>query len=123
QEEPLLRPLKFFDKDPIPFGKYARSTFYRTLHTLRMTNEALSADAGFRKVVAGDTTAVYAFVREKGAKKVLVILNLSAREQNIALKDASLMGEPLNVFGGNKETLSDKQWKMEPWGYAVYDYQ
>ncbi len=123
QEEPLLRPLKFFDKDPIGFGKYERAKFYTTLQTLRKNNPALSASASFRKVSAGDSTSVYAYVREKGTCKVLVVLNLSAKEQTISIKDASLAGEPLNVFGGNKEVVLNKDWKIEPWGYAVYEYR
>jgi len=123
QEEPLARPLKFFDKDPIGFGKYERAKFYSTLQNLRKNNEALSADAGFRKIAAGDSTAVYAYVREKGAQKVLVVLNLSAKEQSISVKDASLAGEPLNVFGGSKEAVLNKEWMIEPWGYAVYEFK
>jgi glycosidase len=120
QEEPLARPLKFFDKDPIGFGKYERAKFYTTLQNLRKNNGALSANAGFRKVSAGDSTAIYAYVREKGTEKVLVVLNLSANEQTISIKDAALAGEPLNVFGENKEVVLNKDWKIEPWGYAVY---
>ncbi len=120
QEEPVTRPLKFFDKDPIGFAKYGRAGFYTTLQNLRKTNAALSAAASFKKVSAGDSTAVYAYMREKGSQKVLVVLNLSAKEQNIKITDASLSGEPLNVFGGSKETVLNKDWKMEPWGYAVY---
>jgi len=123
QEEPVLRALKFFDKDPIVFGKYERAKFYTTLQNLRKNNAALSADAGFRKIAAGDSTAVYAYVREKGPQKVLVVLNLSAKEQSISVKDASLAGEPLNVFGGSKEAVLNKEWMIEPWGYAVYEYR
>jgi glycosidase len=92
------------------------------LQNLRKNNSALSADAGFRKVSAGDSAAVYAYVREKGTGKVLVVLNLSAKEQTISIKDAALAGEPLNVFGGSKEAILNKEWKIEPWGYAVYAY-
>lgn len=122
QEEPLKRPLKFFDKDPIKFGKYERAKFYTTLQNLRKSNSALSAEAGFRKVEAGDPAAVYAYVRQKGDKKLLIILNLSAKEQSILVKDATLDGEAMNVFGGNKETVYNKEWKIEPWGYAVYEF-
>lgn len=123
QEEPLARPLKFFDKDPIGFGKFERAKFYSTLQKLRLNNNALASTASFRKVSAGDSTAIYAYVREKNTNKVLVILNLSPKEQTISIKDASLAGEPLNVFGGSKEAILNKEWKIEPWGYAVYEYK
>lgn len=122
QEEPVLRALKFFDKDPIAFQKYQRATFYKTLLDLRKRNIALSADAGFRKVHVGDDKAIYAYVREKGNKKVFVILNLSATAQNISISDKSLMGTAFNVFNGTKEKIGNRQQKLKPWGYKVYEY-
>jgi glycosidase len=122
QEEPALWPLKFFDKDPMTFQKLLRAGFYKTLLNLRKRNSALSADASFKKVSVGDEKALYAYVREKAGKKVLVILNLSGKEQKVTVKDKTLTGNPYNVFMGKKEPLSSKQWMIEPWGYVVYEY-
>lgn len=122
QEEPVTRAIRFFDKDTIRFKNYARTKFYKTLLMLRKNNIALSADASFRKIHAGDDKAVYAYVREKGGKKILVILNLSAHEQTITIKDKSLLGRPYNVFIYNKEPLTSKPWNIEPWGYVIYVY-
>lgn len=122
QEEPLLRALSFFEKDPIHFAQYAKADFYKTLLSLRKRDAALSANAAFKKIPAGDENAVYAFVREKAGKKVLVILNFSNSEQSITIKDKSLWGSPYNVFMHRKESLSSRSWKMESWGYAVYEY-
>jgi alpha-amylase len=122
QEEPILRALEFFEKDPITFGKFERAAFYKTLLNLRKRNVALAANASFRKVHVGDDKALYAFLREKNGKKVFVILNLSNEEQRVTVNDAKLFGSPLNVFSGNKERLTNKQWMIEPWGYVVYEY-
>jgi len=122
QEEPVLRAIAFFEKDPMSFQKLERANFYKTLLALRKRNPALAADASFRKVKAGNETAVYAYVRQKTGKKVLVILNLSANEQSIKINDRSLWGNPYNVFMGTREKLSNKEWKIEPWGYVVYEY-
>jgi alpha-amylase len=122
QEEPVLRAIKFFDRDPMQFGEYKRAAFYKTLLALRRTNEALSADASFRKINVGDERALYAFVREKNGKKLLVILNFSAGEQTIRLRDAALQAKAYNVFQRVAETLSGREWKIGPWGYAVYAY-
>lgn len=121
QEEPVLRPLEFFEKDPMSFGKFKRAAFYKTLLELRKRNAALSADASFKKISVGDDKAVYAFVRIKGTKKVLVILNLSKYQQTITIKDKTLLGNVYNVFMGANEVLSSKAWNIEPWGYAVYE--
>jgi alpha-amylase len=122
QEEPVLDSISFFYKDTIIFNHLNRAKFYKTLLELRKNNPALAANASFRKVQAGDDKAVYAYVREAAGKKVFVILNLSAREQTIKVTDSSLHGEPLNVFMYTKELLKDTEWKIEPWGYAVYVY-
>jgi alpha-amylase len=92
QEEPVLRAINFFDKDPMPFEKLQRATFYKTLLNLRKRNAALSPDASFRKVSAGDDKPVYAYVREKVRKKIIVILNLSTEPQRINIKDKTLFG-------------------------------
>ena len=123
QEEPFLDSLSFFYKDTISFGKYARANFYKTLLNLRKNNPAMAGDASFKKIVAGDEKDVYAFTKQKGNSKVLVILNLSSKQQTIAVKDASLHGKPYNVFMGNAEPLTEKAWNMEPWGYAIYEYK
>jgi 1,4-alpha-glucan branching enzyme len=120
QEEPVLRPIRFFEKDPIEFGKFGREKFYHTLLNLRKNNPALAANALFRKVNAGDKKAVYAYVRQKGTSKILVILNLSDKEQTISVQDKTLSGNPYNVFMGRKEPLGSTPWKMEAWGYAIY---
>jgi alpha-amylase len=122
QEEPVLRAIKFFDKDQIKFRSYDRAKFYKTLLTLRRRNPALSADASFRKVDAGDNKAVYAYVREKAGKKVLVILNFSAAPQMITINDSDLLGKPFNLFHDDEEPLTAKPWTLPAWGYAVYVY-
>ena len=122
QEEPVLRALQFFDKDPMTFERLERASFYKTLLELRKRNNALSADASFRKLRVGDEKAVYAYVREKGRKKVLVILNLSKDQQQVHIKDKTLAGYAYNVFGGKKELLSPRGFNLQPWGYVVYEY-
>lgn len=122
QEEPVLRALKFFDKDPITFNLLRRAKFYKTLLNLRKRNPALSADASFNKVNVGDEKSIYAYTREKAGKKVLVILNLSNKQQPVSLKDQSLLGKAYNLFKGDNEILTSKGWVMQPWGYLVYEY-
>ncbi len=122
QEEPLLRPLKFFEKDPIVFGKFERAKFYMSLQDLRKKNPALAADASFKKVNLGNDTTIYAYVREKGNHKVLVILNLTKKEQDIKITDKSLQRLAYNIFTGVNEQLSEKRKSLPPWSYFVYEY-
>ena len=123
QEEPVMDSISFFYKNPIRFGKYGRAKFYKTLLNLRAATPALATDASFKKINVGNEKALYAYVREKDGHKVFVVLNLSSIQQNIKIADASLAGEPLNVFMGVKEKLSvGHSFNIEPWGYIVYNY-
>lgn len=122
QEEPVLRSIKFFDKDNMNMGKYDREKFYKILLNLRRFNTQFAANASFRKVNVGDAKAVYAYVRQLGDKKALVILNLSAHAQTITVDDQDLLGRAHNVFAKQDEPLTNKPWKMDPWGYAIFTY-
>jgi alpha-amylase len=123
QEEPILRNISFFEKDTIKFEKLSRAPFYRTLLHLRKDFAPLASNASFKKISAGDDKAVYAFVREAGGKKLLVVLNLSPKLQSIKITDNSLHGSPFNIFSGGNESISDQPSQMKPWGYAVYKYE
>jgi alpha-amylase len=122
QEAPFLDSISFFYKDTIDFGNFARASFYSTLLNLRKNNAALAANASFKKVDAGSPKQLYAFVRENEGKKVLVILNLSNKEATVKLTDNSLKGQPYNVFLMNNEDPTVEPWRLEPWGYVIYEY-
>lgn len=122
QEEPVTDSISFFYKDTISFGKLERAKFYKTLLELRKNNPALAANASFRRTSVGDDKALYAYVREAGDKKILVILNLTNKPQTVKVADYSLYSNPLNLFMGTPETLSGKPFGIEPWGYIVYVY-
>lgn len=122
QEEPVLDSISFFYKNPIQFGKYQRANFYKTLLNLRKRNEAFAMDASFKKLSVGNDEAVYAFVREKGKSKVLVVLNLSAKEQDVNIKEATALGKAKNVFTGKDEEIKSENKKMQPWGYWVFEF-
>ena len=123
QEEPFLDSLSFFYKDTITFGKYERAPFYKKLLSLRKENPAMAADAGYIKLESNNDDQVYAYLREKNGRKVLVVLNLSDKKQDTDLKGAKIDGSALNVFSGKKETLqANQKFTLEPWGYYVYSY-
>ncbi len=122
QEEPFLDSISFFYKDSITFGKYQRAPFYKTLLTLRKSTPALAVDATFTKLQSSDDASVYAYTKAKDGKKVMVILNFSNRPQTVTLK-GNIAGEPLNVFAGKAEKITDGQnFSLAPWGYLVYSF-
>ena len=115
-----LDSLSFFYKDTIPFKQYQRAGFYKTLLQLRKNNPALAASAGYKKLRTGNDAALFAFEREKDGNKVLVILNLSKKPQQLKWTDQPSAAAWNNVFAGNNEPV-DKGFGIEPWGYAVYE--
>jgi len=123
QEEPVLRAIPFFEKDVMEFKNYGRAALYKTLLDLRHQTPALAVDASFRKISVGNDVALYAYIRQQGESKVLVILNLSPGEQTITINDKDCTGEPLNVFMGVKESLQPgHSFNIQPWGYVVYKW-
>ena len=123
QEIPNKKRLKFFVKDTIQWNKYEMEPFYSTLLHLRKSNEALAADASYKKIVTSNDVAIFAYTREKNKHKVAVILNLSNQLQSLTIKDVNLHGKPMNVFAKKKETLARNHvFTLKPWDYLVYDY-
>ncbi len=123
QEEPVLDSISFFYKNPIPFGKYKRASFYTTLLLLRASTPALATDASFKRVQVGDDTGLFAFTREKDGHKIAVILNLSNREQTVTINDSTLTGNPKNVFMEVREPIAaGYSFNLNAWGYEVYNY-
>jgi glycosidase len=125
QEIANKKRLKFFVKDPIDWGKnYPMAPFYRTLLNLRKINPALAASASYKKLTSTKDNAVFAYVRQQGNYKVVVILNLSKQAQQFSISDKLVAGNPMNVFMGVREKLDEKHvFSVEPWGYIVYEYR
>ncbi len=125
QELPNKKRLKFFVKDTIPWtGKYEMAAFYKTLLNLRKTNPALAYDAAYKRLPSSNEDAVLAYTRQKGGKKILAIFNMSKKGQKFTIKDSTFTGNPMNIFMGVNEQISDThEFSIEPWGYIVYDYR
>ena len=125
QEDMNKKRLKFFVKDTIPWdGKNTMAPFYKTMLGLRKSNMALAADASYKRLSGTADTSIFAYKREKEGHKVVVILNLSKQAQKFSIKDASINGNPMNIFMGVKEKVNDiHEFSIEPWGYIVYDYK
>jgi alpha-amylase len=122
QEEPFLDSISFFYKDTITFSKYERSYFYNRLLTLRKTNPALSVDAVYTKLKSSNDDIVYAYIKEKNKRKILVMLNFSNKPQTFSV-NGNIEGQPENIFIGKPEIIKNNQnFSLAPWGYLVYSY-
>ncbi|NNV53995.1 alpha-amylase family glycosyl hydrolase [Limnovirga soli] len=123
QEEPYLDSISFFYKDTISFSKFGRADFYTKLLNLRKTNTALAANAAFTKIATSNDGAIYAYSRENGKDKVVVLLNLSATPQTFTLTSADISGNATNIFTGKTEAVTKGQsFNLAAWGYLVLSY-
>ena len=127
QEMPNLKRIKFFDKDVIDWtGNYELQSFYKTLLTLHATHPALrGGDATVQtfRLKTSDSKNVFAYLRKKDDKEVLVLLNLSV-ENNLAvdITDEMVKGIFKDVFSGSvKDFTGDRKISMQAWEYLVYE--
>ena len=125
--KPLLyngQELSFSKTDPSPvLGARAQSpvySFYRDLLKLYQNNSALNSGS-FAKIATDNDDKVYAFTRQSGANRVLVVVNLSEESQTVTLQNADVAGQYVDAFGNAKISLSaSPTLKLEGWQYRVY---
>jgi len=128
QEIPNLKRLKFFDKDTIEWDDHAATIipFYKILLNLRATNPALRAgDPAVQtfRIKTSEPGHVFAYLRKKGGKEVLVVLNLSAANKlRFDIIDEKLTGIFRNAFSGAaNDFTTEKSFEMQAWEWLVYE--
>jgi 1,4-alpha-glucan branching enzyme len=123
QEVCLNKKLKFFVRDPIKWDTCSLTEFYKTLTSLKHNNKALwNGDSGgpMVKIKTNNDNKVFAFYREKGESRVVVLLNLSKKSVAVKPLPVNLNGEYRDYFEGLKTVLPlTDSLKIEPWGYKV----
>ena len=124
QEAGLRHRLAFFDKDSIPWKDDEFGSLYTALLNLKLANRALwNGDSGgaVERVKTSNDNAVLAFRRERGDDRVVVVINLSQRSQQVELRGKPFAGDYTDVMTGRPVTLRDGTWlKLQPWDYRVW---
>ena len=125
QELPVYDHLKFFEKDVIQWGDENKlHEFYKALLHLHSKHPALRAADGnvtaHRIKISGDEN-IFAFLRKNGFSEVLVVLNLSEKNNiRIEIADDRIAGEYKSLFGETRyDFISEKHFIMPAWGYEV----
>ena len=87
QEAGLDKRLKFFDRDPIVWEDFARTSLYQTLVALKHQHEALRSDLreGNLEIIETGNPDVFAFRRVSGSDQLRVAVNLSGRQTQVSL--------------------------------------
>lgn len=122
QEEPVLRPVSFFEKDSMGFKKYERASFYKTLLNLRSTNAAFNEDAIFERIAVNQPDKVMAYSRKHGNSFVVVVLNLSNEKQAVSLNAKLPTGNKYYEVFSHQENKDIHNVQLEAWGYKVFVY-
>lgn len=124
QEVALNKRLQFFEKDVIDWGKTSDFTdFYRRMNELKKSNECLwnAANGGSFTPLKTDLPAeVLSFVREKNGNRLIVVVNLSDREQTIHLQDKGIAGSFTDQLSGLAVEYTENQPILLPaWGFLI----
>lgn len=119
QEEPVLRPLAFFEKDPITFEKFERAPFYSALLHLRKSNAAFAESAQFKRLSVDHPGQVMAYERTNGKEKVVVVLNFSGFAHEVIISGIN-EGEQYQELFSNQVTHKINHLTLPAWGYKVF---
>lgn len=122
QEVGLDRRLEFFTRDPIVWPKETHPTakLYQVMTKLRRENAALHTGAPMRRLDTTDNATFYVVERSAGAKKVVGIFNLTAKDSKADLYDAALTGKWTDAFTGETVELNGLvPLEMKGWRYRV----
>lgn len=123
QEAGLDKRLRFFEKDTINWENMVYGDLYTKLNNLKKENKALwNGENGgiMTRLNDGSNQWIYAFIREKNEDKVITIINLSNKPQDVVIALDIESEKYKNVFSGEELVIS-KSDKIEllPWAYLV----
>jgi glycosidase len=122
QEIGLDRRLEFFERDPIVWPKetHPATKLYQVMTRLRHEHPALHTGAPMRRLDTTDNATFYVVERAAGAKRVVGIFNLTARDAKADLFDPALAGTWTDAFTGESVTLNALvPLDLKGWRYRV----
>jgi glycosidase len=123
QEAGLDKRLLFFEKDEIDWTNIRFQEFYTKLNKIKKDNPALWNGMHGGKIEIIDNTDsenIFSFIRELEGNKLLVLMNLSADEQQFILEGTDLAGDYMNAMTGDSIMLEDNQEvDFAAWEYLV----
>ena len=94
--------------------------FYKKMFDLRNRNAALGADAFYAKLTTSADPNIFCYMRQKGANKVVVALNLTGQTQNFTIK-GPITGLLTSVTGKKINLTESTTIQLEPWGFGIWE--
>lgn len=124
QEVCLNKRLRFFERDTISWDSCKMTDYYADLIRLKKENRALwNGDwGGTMEIIGTDRdNRVFAYSREKDNNKIVVFLNLTAKDVSFTPGDDQPDGDYTEIYSGEEMTFpAEEKTSLEPWGYKVY---
>ena len=113
----------FFEKDEIDWTNIRYQEFYTKLNKIKKDNPSLWNGINGGKIEIVDNTNsqnIFSFTRGKDGNKLIVLMNLSADEQQFILEGTDLAGDYMNAMTGDSIMLEDNQEvDFAAWEYLV----
>ncbi len=122
EEAGLNKRLEFFVKDTIDWSDLSMQSFYTKLIHMKKENQALwNGNSGGTVIfLESGNEQILAFEREKGANKLLVIMNLSAADASTTLTTSSSDGSYQCYFSESKFDWGQNQMiELKPWEFLI----
>jgi len=123
QEAGMKKSLLFFDKDTVPsWNNLMEFRFYQSLNDLKHTQPALHAGATGGKMIRYTTESpvVYIFARVLPNDRVMVVLNLSSKPQQIHFTGTKPAGQWINwISKKDVDASSLENTTLAPWKYEI----
>lgn len=123
-EAGLDKRLKFFDKDPINWNSSnaaQRFEFYKSLAAIRHKNPALwiNVEGQTNTQLFTDQKDVYAFIRQSGQNKVLVVINFTGKTVKLSASKIPGLEQYMLKMYKNLKTDGVDLYEIGPYGYSV----
>ncbi|KXI27326.1 alpha-amylase family glycosyl hydrolase [Paraglaciecola hydrolytica] len=124
QEAGNPKRLAFFDRDPIEWRNHEIGDLYQQLITIKKSHSALANGqwgATMLHVANSSPDSVFSFVRQDAYSQVLVVLNLSAKVQNVCLHSALVTGSYRECLRQELQNFdSITEFELASWDYRVW---
>ncbi len=124
QEAGLDKRLSFFEKDTIEWKEHSFYKLYKSLCTLKKSNELLlcgDKGAELKFIPNNNQQNILSFVRVKENKKLLAIFNLSDTPSKVLMKDDTVTGV-FSEFLSDDEIITNGvlELKLGGWSWKIY---
>lgn len=124
QESAMDKRLDFFDRDPVQWGDYSMTGFYKHLFDLKKSNPALfngSYGGSWERLKTDHDKSVFALLRKKGNSGVVSIVNLSNEAIQLTMQGDAFAGDYTELYTNEKASLTKNQTiELPAWAYKVF---